>query len=158
MTEESEPGGPARSRVAVADEQDRPVDPAALAAFAERALDAAGVPSTHALSIGLVGRDPMARLKGRYYGEHRPTDVLSFAMDPLEAPGPATLGDIVICVAVAEQNARGLGLLLERELEQLVVHGILHLSGRDHADPDGERAMAGDEDRILAAVRVGATS
>ncbi|MGH2727158.1 MAG: rRNA maturation RNase YbeY [Actinomycetota bacterium] len=158
MTERSEPGGWAPARVAVADEQDRLVDVAALSRFGERALDAAGVPATHALSIGLIGREAIADLKGRYYGERRVTDVLAFAMDPLDAPGPATLGDIVICVAVAEQNARGLGVPVQAELEHLIVHGILHLTGRDHADPDGELAMVREERRILSTVRVGASS
>jgi probable rRNA maturation factor len=151
MTERSEPGGAAQPRVSIADEQDRPVDLEALAAFAERALDAAGVPDGHALSIALVDRRTIADLKGKYYGERKATDVLSFAMDPLDAPGPATLGDVVICVAVAERHARGLGLTLERELRHLVVHGILHLAGRDHATPADEIAMAGEERRILGA-------
>ena len=150
MTERSEPGGSAPSRVAIADEQDRPVDARALAAFAERALDAAGIPRSHHLSIGLVDRRTISDLKGRYHGERRATDVLSFAMDPLDAPEPASLGDVVICVAVAERNARGLGSPLARELEHLVVHGILHLAGRDHEDPASEVAMAREERRILA--------
>ena len=152
MNEPSEPGGPASPRVAVADEQDRPVDLEALMAFAERALDAAGIPASHSLSIGLVERETIADLKGRYYGERRVTDVLSFPMDPLDAPGPASLGDVVICVAVAERHARGLGLPLQRELEILVVHGILHLAGRDHADPATEIAMAAEERRILSTI------
>lgn len=156
MNDRSEPGGSASPRVAVADEQDRPVDIDSLTAFAERALDAAAIPHSHGLSIGLVDRATIADLKGRYYGERRATDVLSFAMDPLDAPGPASLGDVVICVEIAERHARSLGLLLQRELEQLVAHGILHLAGRDHADPAGELAMAREERRILAAGRVGA--
>ncbi|MGH2783732.1 MAG: rRNA maturation RNase YbeY [Actinomycetota bacterium] len=150
MIEETEPGGAASPRVAVADEQDRPVDTDALVSFAERALDLAGIPPTHALSIGLVDRATIADLKGRYYGERRVTDVLSFPMDGLDVPGPASLGDVVICVAVAERHARGLGLPLRRELEVLVVHGILHLAGHDHAVPEDEIAMAREEQRVLA--------
>ncbi|MGH2794252.1 MAG: rRNA maturation RNase YbeY [Actinomycetota bacterium] len=152
MIEETEPGGSASPRVAVADEQDRPVDTDALVAFAERALDAAGIPVSHSLSIGLVDRRAIADLKGRYYGERRVTDVLSFPMDPLDVPGPASLGDVVICVAVAERQARGLGLPLRRELEVLVVHGILHLAGRDHQTPEQELSMAREEQRVLAAL------
>lgn len=151
MNEPSEPGGSASPRVAVADEQDVPVDLDGLVAFAERALDAAGTPRTHGLSIGLVDRKAIRELKGRYYGERRATDVLSFEMDPLDAPGPASLGDVVICVQVARRQARGLGIPLERELEHLLVHGVLHLTGRDHADPESELAMAREERRVLEA-------
>jgi probable rRNA maturation factor len=151
MIDRSEPGGSASPRVEVADEQDRPVDVESLSAFAERVLDAARIPPSHSLSIGLVDRERIADLKGRYYGERRATDVLSFPMDPLDAPGPASLGDVVICVEVAERQARSLGLPPSRELEHLVVHGVLHLTGRDHADPESELAMARDERRILAA-------
>lgn len=153
MSEAPDPEEPASPRVAVADEQTRPVDVDALRAFAERALDAAGAPASHALSIALVDRKRIAELKGKYYGERKATDVLSFAMDPIDAPGPAMLGDVVVCVRVAERQAKGLGLPLRRELEHLMVHGILHLLGRDHADPASEIAMAREERRILAAVR-----
>lgn len=149
MNDRSEPGGPASPRVEVADEQDRLVDVDSLVSFAQRALDAVGIPPSHSLSIGLVDRAAIADLKGRYYGERRATDVLSFPMDPLDAPGPASLGDVVICVSVAERHARTLGLRLQAELENLVVHGILHLAGRDHADPVSELAMAREERRIL---------
>lgn len=153
MSDRSEPGGSASPRVAVADEQDRPIDVDSLTAFAARVLDAAAIPLTHGLSIGLVDRERIAELKGRYYGERRATDVLSFAMDPIDAPGPASLGDVVICVEVAERQARCLGLELQRELEHLVAHGILHLAGRDHAGPASELAMAREERRVLLVAR-----
>ena len=149
MTDRTDPGGATHPRVAVADEQTRPIDVDALTAFAERALDAAAVPAGHVLSLALVDRPAIAELNGRYHGERKPTDVLSFTMDPLDAPGPAMLGDVVICVSIAERHARALGLPLRRELEHLVVHGILHLTGRDHADPGDEIAMAREERRIL---------
>lgn len=154
MSERSEPGGSSSARVEVADEQDRAVDVDGLIAFAERALDAAGIRASHSLSIALVGKTAIADLKERFYGERHVTDVLSFPMDALDAPAPASLGDVVICVPVAERNAQGLGLSLQRELENLVVHGILHLAGRDHADPETELAMASEERRILSAVAV----
>jgi probable rRNA maturation factor len=63
------------------------------------------------------------------------------------------LGDVVICVEVAERQARGLGRATQDEVEQLLVHGILHLAGRDHEDVAGERAMAREESRLLKAWR-----
>ena len=156
MTSSDDPGG-STPRVWVADEQNRPVDLAGLERLAERALDAAGVASKFSLSVALVDRARITELKGRYYGEHRPTDVLSFPMGPLDGPGPAILGDVVICVEVAERQARGLGVSLESELEHLLVHGILHLAGHDHADARGELAMAREERRILDAARTEAS-
>jgi len=153
MTDPDDPGGAAHPRVAIADEQSYPVDERVLVEAAERALDAAGIPSSHGLSVALVDRGRMTELKGRYYGEHHATDVLSFPMDSLDAPGPAVLGDVVLCVAVADRQARALGVPVERELEHLLVHGILHLAGRDHADPGSEVAMAREERRILGLVR-----
>jgi probable rRNA maturation factor len=152
MSDPDDPGG-RTPRVSLVDDQTRPVDVAALEHLAERALDAAGVPAGHSLSLALVDRSHIAELKGRYYGERRPTDVLAFPMDPLDAPAPAMLGDVVICVEVAERQARGLGLSPQAEVEHLLVHGILHLAGFDHADAAGERAMAREEKRILVQAR-----
>jgi probable rRNA maturation factor len=148
MSEQEDPGG-ATPRVQVSDEQSRSVDVTALSLIAERALDAAGVPAGHSLSVALVDTARITDLMDRYYGERRATDVLSFPMDPLDAPAPALLGDVVICVEVAEKQARGLGRTLESELEQLLVHGILHLAGFDHENAEGELAMAAEERRIL---------
>jgi probable rRNA maturation factor len=156
MSEPDDPGG--APRIAVTDEQTRPVDIAALERVALRALDIARVPAGHSLSIALVDRATIVDLKDRYYGERRSTDVLSFAMDPLDAPPPAMLGDVVICVEVAERQARGLGRALGAELEQLLVHGILHLAGYDHEDAAGEMAMARAEKRILRGSRSGEAS
>lgn len=152
MSEQDDPGG-RTPRVSLVDEQDRPVDVAALERLAERALDAAAVPAGHSLSVALVDRARITELKGRYYGERRATDVLAFPMDPLEAPSPALLGDVVICVDVAERQARGLGLEPQAEVENLLVHGILHLAGFDHVDAAGERAMAREARRIVTLAR-----
>jgi probable rRNA maturation factor len=152
MSEQDDPGG-SPPRVAVLDEQGLPVDTAALERLAGRALDAVSITEGHSLSVALVDRARIAELKGRYYGEHRPTDVLAFPMDTLDAPPPAMLGDVVICVEVAERQARGLGRSTQAEVEHLLVHGILHLAGHDHVDASGERAMARAQERLLRAWR-----
>jgi len=151
MNDQDDPGG--ETRVSVTDEQDHPVDATRLRRIAERALEAAGVLPGHMLSVALVGSDRMAELKGRYYGEERATDVLSFPMDLLDAPAPAVLGDVVICVEVAERQARALGLTLDAELEHLLVHGILHLAGLDHATAGDEVRMARAERGVLSRAR-----
>src|SRR6476646_1498636 len=76
-----------------------------------------------------------------------PTDVMSFPMDELRPgsedhePEPGLLGDIVLCPSVAERQARDAGHATEEELLLLTTHGILHLLGYDHAEPDEEREM-----------------
>jgi probable rRNA maturation factor len=155
MSEPEDPGGD--PRVVVTDEQSRPVDAGALVRLGTFALDAAGIPGGHSLSVALVDRARIAELKGRYYGERRETDVLSFPMDPVDTPAPAVLGDVVICVDVADEQARALGRATQSEIEHLLVHGILHLAGFDHATPDQEVAMAQEEARILRSARAEAS-
>ena len=139
------PSGPAT--VALADEQSVSVDCDALMRAAHSALDALAMRGE--LSIALVDAATIAELKGQYYGEHAATDVLSF---PMDGPAGPTIGDVVICPQVAARQARGLGLTLDQEMRQLVVHGIVHLAGRDHVTPRDEVSMAADERRIIAGV------
>ena len=95
---------------------------------AEAALAAAGVRDGH-LAIAVVGPEEMRALNLRHRGRDRPTDVLSFPVDGAgESAGPRELGDVVIC----PEAAHGL------ELEEAVVHGVLHLVGYDHERDDGQ--------------------
>ena len=137
------------------DRQRVPVDTAGLCRAAARVLASLGVPADAALSITLLDPDAMARLKHEALGVRVPTDVLSFPIDDPHAPspGPTVLGDIVLCPAVAGRQARALGRSPGDELERLVIHGILHLLGADHAEPHDELAMAREERRILREVR-----
>jgi probable rRNA maturation factor len=76
-----------------------------------------------------------------------PTDVMSFPMDELRPgregtdPQEGVLGDIVLCPSVAERQARDAGHATEEELLLLTTHGILHLLGYDHAEPEEEKEM-----------------
>jgi probable rRNA maturation factor len=87
--------------------------------------------------------------------EPGPTDVLSFPMDELrpgteDTPTPAgLLGDIVLCPQVAEAQAETAGHSTLQELLLLTTHGILHLLGFDHAEPEEEREMFGIQRDIL---------
>jgi probable rRNA maturation factor len=85
------------------------------------------------LALVLAGDGLLRRLNRDYRGKDRSTDVLSF---PGEG-GEAGLGDIVISVAKAERNARGLGRSLAQELDVLALHGFLHVLGYDHETDDG---------------------
>jgi probable rRNA maturation factor len=139
--------------VFLADEQDVEVDADDLVALARHVLQAQRVPPDMELSLLLVDRDTIAALNVEHMGKDGPTDVLAFPIDvPGETPpdAPAILGDVVLCPAVAHEQAAGFGRTPADEVRLLTVHGILHLLGMDHADPDEERAMFGLTDDLLA--------
>ena len=96
-------------------------------------------------------------------GEKGPTDVLAFPMDELDTarpddpdPGPALLGDVVLCPAVAVRQARAAGHSMDDELVLLATHGVLHLLGYDHMEPDEEKEMFGLQQKLLDGWRSGA--
>jgi probable rRNA maturation factor len=99
------------------------------------------------LAIVLVDEGAMEALHVQWMDEPGPTDVLSFPMDELrpgteDAPTPAgLLGDIVLCPQVAETQAVAAKHSTQDELIMLTTHGLLHLLGFDHAEPDDEREM-----------------
>ena len=108
------------------------------------------------LSILLVDEQTMADYHVRFMDLPGPTDVLSFPMDELR-PGsedhptpPGLLGDIVLCPQVAETQAEAAGHSTMDELVLLTTHGLLHLLGYDHAEPDEEREMFGLQRELIA--------
>ncbi|MCD5347308.1 rRNA maturation RNase YbeY [Agromyces sp. H3Y2-19a] len=131
------------------------VDEAAIQRLAVYALDAMHVHQDAELAIVLVDEGAMEQLHVQWMDEPGPTDVLSFPMDELrpgteEAPTPpGLLGDVVLCPQVAESQARTAGHSLLDELLLLTTHGILHLLGFDHAEPDEEKEMFGIQRDIL---------
>jgi probable rRNA maturation factor len=139
--------------VFLADEQDVVVDADDLLALAAHVVEQQRVPADMELSLLLVDRDTIAGLNEAHLGKAGPTDVLAFPIDePGEVPpdAPAILGDVVLCPAVAHEQAAGFERTPQQELRLLTVHGILHLLGMDHADPAEEREMFGLTDRLLA--------
>jgi rRNA maturation RNase YbeY len=101
------------------------------------------------LSIALVGDEEIRRLNASYRGKDATTDVLAFSQreGPDMAASGALLGDVVISIPTAERQAHARRTPLERELAELLVHGILHLLGFDH-----ERSRA-DARRMFARQR-----
>ena len=101
------------------------------------------------LSMVLLDTSAMADLHMRCMDLPGPTDVMRFPMDELEPggrpdapePGPSMLGDIVLCPEFAAKQAEKAGHSLGQELALLTVHGVLHLLGYDHAEPDEEKEM-----------------
>ena len=108
------------------------------------------------LTVRLVDADTMAVLNEKWMGHQGPTDVLSFPMDELrppaddEEPPDGLLGDIVLCPEVTSRQAAEHGRTPEAEAEYLLVHGLLHLLGYDHATPDEKAEMFGLKDKIIA--------
>lgn len=131
------------------------VDEVEFADLGRHVLDALNVHPGTELSILLVPSDVMSTLHEQWMDEPGPTDVLSFPMDELrpgtaDRPSPAgLLGDVVLCPEVAVEQARTAGHSTTEELLLLTTHGILHLLGFDHADPEEEKEMFALQRQLL---------
>lgn len=145
--------------IEVANESGIAVDESLIVSVARFALDAMGVSPAVELAVTAVTIEAMSELHERWLDEPGPTDVMAFPMDELadearrpDAPdiGPALLGDVVLCPAFARDQARKAGHGLADELHLLTVHGVLHLLGYDHGEPDQEREMFALQDTLLA--------
>jgi probable rRNA maturation factor len=104
------------------------------------------------VGIVLVRDAVIAELNARFLGRRRPTDVLAFpaATAGWPAEEPAWLGEVVVSVDRAREQARERGLAPPAELRRLVVHGVLHLCGHRDRTPEERRRMRRREDRYLA--------
>ena len=111
------------------------------------------------LCIKVVDEPTIAELNEQWMEKSGPTDVLAFPMDELrpglvnEEPEEGVLGDLVLCPEVAAKQGAAAGHGTEAEIELLTVHGILHLLGYDHAEPEEHKEMFGLQDQLLAAWR-----
>ena len=133
------------------------VDTERLAGLARFALDLLRIHPQAELSILLVDPDTMSAYHEKYMDEPGPTDVLSFPMDELRAPEPdeepplGLLGDIVLCPEVTAAQAAESNRTPEEEADYLLIHGLLHLLGHDHAEPGEKKVMFDLNDAIIAA-------
>jgi probable rRNA maturation factor len=131
------------------------VDEAEIVALARHVLDDLRVHPQADLSVLLVDEPAMAELHVRWMDEEGPTDVMSFPQDELrparegELTPAGLLGDVVLCPQVAQRQARTAGHSTQEEILLLTTHGILHLLGYDHAEPDDEKEMFGLQRRLL---------
>ena len=133
------------------------VDEQRLVQLARFAMDQLRIHPQAELSILLVDEKTMADYHVRFMDLPGPTDVLSFPMDELR-PGtqeqptpPGLLGDIVLCPTVTAAQAAENGRTPESEADYLLVHGLLHLLGYDHAEPAEKKVMFDLNDRLVAA-------
>ncbi|MDP1850935.1 MAG: rRNA maturation RNase YbeY [Candidatus Planktophila sp.] len=102
------------------------------------------------LSVGFIDDEYMSELHNKWMNELGSTDVLSFPMDMPENDGDVvTLGDIMISPLFAATQAQAAGHTTEHEIYILAVHGLLHIVGYDHAEPDEERIMFSLQEEIV---------
>ena len=159
MDDPSSPNGVdarATPAVVVSDEQQAvEVDADRWATLARLCLAAEGCVGE--LTLTFVDRDEIASLNAEHMGVDGPTDVLSFPLDPFgdDGPGPSLIGDVVVCPEIAVAAAPDHAGTIDDELALLVVHGVLHVSGHDHAEPDETRRMRARERELLEAFHWG---
>jgi probable rRNA maturation factor len=112
------------------------------------------VDETHnELSLALVDNDAIAKLNKKYRNKHKPTDVLSFPAESAANGGPRLLGDVVISIDKACEQAQAGGWTLAEEIDRLLIHGVLHLLGYDHErSPKEARIMRALEKKISRAL------
>lgn len=143
--------------IEISNETDHTVDKVRVLKLAGFALDRMKIHPGAELAIMFVDEPAMESLHVQWMDEPGSTDVLSFPMDELRPgtehePTPAgLLGDIVICPAVAERQADTAGHETMNEILLLTTHGVLHLLGFDHSEPEEEQEMFGIQKSILEA-------
>jgi len=120
---------------------------------AEAILKSEGYGEEAEVSIVFVDDEYIKSLNSEYRGIDHPTDVLSFAMLEGQAlPGQEEeliLGDVVISLQTARRQAYEYGHSFQREVAYLAAHGVLHLLGYDHQDPESREEMRSKEEEIL---------
>ena len=142
--------------IEVLNESGTDVDAHELSRLSRFVMDRMRVHPLAELCIKIVDEATIAQLNEQWMDKEGPTDVLAFPMDELrpglvtEEPEEGVLGDLVLCPAVAERQAAEAGHPTRDEVELLTVHGILHLLGYDHAEPEEHREMFGLQTRLLA--------
>jgi len=106
------------------------------------------------LTIRIVDREESRQLNARYRGKDAATNVLSFPAElPVEIDLPL-LGDIVMCAPVVVAEAKAQGKNIEAHWAHLTVHGVLHLLGHDHQQPEEAAAMESLEVSLLASLGI----
>ena len=117
-------------------------------AFVHRVLAAVSTES-HEISILFCSTEFIKKLNNTYRGRDEPTDVLSFSQYEGNGHGRGPAGDVVIALDSVAENARVFGVPVEEEIERVIIHGILHLLGWNHADDSPNQEMLKLQEKIL---------
>ena len=134
-----------------------------LKSVAEKVFLTRGGSSEIELGLVITGQEKVRQLNQTYLGEDAPTDVLAFAMAPQQVgmeqspfvvppDGITHLGEVIISYPQAVIQAEELRHSVKREIAILIVHGVLHLLGYDHDEPEVEREMRAREQEVLRTV------
>lgn len=128
---------------------------AELRRIARLVLEAERVAPSVGVEVVLADATTVRELNRLYRGRDEPTDVLSFAAREgdafVEAPqSTASLGEVVVCLPVAEAQASAAGRAVAGEIAHLLVHGLLHILGYDHEETQQSAEMRTREDELLA--------
>ncbi len=141
--------------IEITNESELEVDLTRVQSLAEHVREALRLHPLVDVGVIFVDEAPMTDLHGRWMDEPGPTDVLSFPMDELR-PGSeemlsaeGVLGDVVICPQVARRQAEVAGHEEINEILMLLTHGMLHLVGFDHAEPEEEKEMFALQKELL---------
>ena len=124
------------------------VDARALKAIMRTLLKAVGEQDA-GISVTLVNDDAIREINREHRGKDKPTDVLSFPLEPEPFSQERLLGDIVISIETARRQAADYDAPVQREIYRLLIHGLLHVLGHDHMEA-GERKVMEREERRLA--------
>ena len=110
------------------------------------------------MSLSFVNKEEIQEINRDYRGKDVPTDVISFALnDEVESEISIigledeinSIGDVIICVDIAKEQAEDYNHSFDREIGFLAVHGFLHLLGYDHMTPEDEKEMFEKQEKIL---------
>ena len=141
--------------IEITNESELEVDLTRVQSLAEHVREALRLHPLVDVGVIFVDEVPMTDLHVRWMDEPGPTDVLSFPMDELR-PGSeeilsaeGVLGDVVICPQVARRQAEVAGHEEINEILMLLTHGMLHLVGFDHAEPEEEKEMFALQKELL---------
>jgi probable rRNA maturation factor len=119
--------------------------------FAKSVMDKLGLKNWE-LSVLFCNNLYIKSLNAQYRNRDEPTDILSFPIGEMSPSGTYMAGDIVISLDALEENSRFFKVPMDEELRRLLVHGILHLSGGDHATNESGEPMLKSQEEILSAL------
>jgi probable rRNA maturation factor len=150
--------------IEILNESGADLDVQRLAALSRFVMDRMRVHPQAELCVKAVDEATIAELNEKWMEKEGPTDVLAFPMDELrpglvdEEPEEGVLGDLVLCPEIAARQGESAGHGTLAEIELLTTHGILHLLGYDHAEPEEHAEMFGLQDEILGEWRATAAA
>lgn len=144
--------------VEIKEEFDQKIDASPLQDTAQKALAALGKSPDQDIQIIIADDESLQNLNNEFMGIDAPTDVLTFPLD-FDNPesGTVYLGDIIISYPQAERQAQKAGHQTLEEIKLLIVHGILHLLGHDHAEPEEKEKMWALQNSLLEQLNIKAT-